>query len=154
MVPIDSEHNIQADTSSAIPRGVLSQRGGDVSNTYSEVEPHHWIAGIFSVRMRTRLRHPRVMRLPRTPLRVIAQLPQVKLRLPEPDVNGRFDRCDDFRFSKSDTERAEQRSNHGTVTLWLHSMSKQQTRPRAIFLYCRAILSFDCRHVKTSLSMR
>jgi hypothetical protein len=154
MVPIDSEHDIQTDTSGAIPRGVLSQRGSDVSNTYREIDPRHWIAEISSVRMRTRLMHSRVMRLPRTPPRVIAQLPQVKLRLPEPDVNGCFDRCDDFRFSKSDTERAEKRSNHGTVTLWLHSVSKQQARPSAILPHCRAILSFDCRHAKTSLSMR
>ena len=74
MVPIDSEHDIQTDTSGAIPRGVLSQRGSDVSNTYREIDPHHWIAEISSVRMRTRLMHPRVMRLPRTPPRVIAEL--------------------------------------------------------------------------------
>jgi hypothetical protein len=72
------------------------------------------------------------MRLPRTPPQVITQLPQVKLRLPEPDVNGRRDWRDDFRFSKSDTERTEQGADHSAVTLWLHSLGKQQTRPGAI----------------------
>jgi hypothetical protein len=79
---------------------------------------------------------------------VIAQLPQVKLRLPEPDVNGRVDRCDDLRFSKGNTERAEKRSDHGAVTLWLHSLGQQQARPGAILPHCRAILSFDGSHMK------
>jgi hypothetical protein len=154
LVPIDYDHHIQSDTPGAIPRSVLRQGGSDVSNTYRAVHPRYRMAEVSSVCTRIRLMPLRVMRLPRRLSRVVTQLPQVKLRLPEPDVNRRFDRCDDFRFSESDPERAEQRSNHGTVTLRLHSMSKQQARPSAIFLHCRAILSFDCRHAKTSLSMR
>ena len=109
------------------------------------------MAEVSSVRKRTRLMHPRVMLLPRTPPRVIAQLSQMKLRLPEPDVNGRFDRCDDLRFSKGDTEHTEQRSDHGAVTLWLHSLGQQQARPSAILRHCRAILSFDGSHMKNLL---
>jgi len=103
---------------------------------------------VSSVRTRARLMHPRVVLLPSTPPRVIAQLPQVKLRLSEPDINGRFDRCDDLRFSKGNTERAEKRSDHGAVTLWLHSLGQQQARPGAILPHGRAILSFDGSHMK------
>jgi hypothetical protein len=82
---------------------------------------------------------------------VIAQLPQVKLRLPEPDVNGCFDRRDDFRFSKGDSEHTEQRADHGAIMLWLHSLGEQQARPGAILLHRRAILSFDSSHTKNLL---
>jgi hypothetical protein len=92
--------------------------------------------------------HPRVLLLPVAPTRVITQLPQVKMRFPEPHVNGRFDRRDDLRFSEGNTERAEKRSNHGAVTLWLHSLGQQQARPGAILRYCRAILIFDGSHMK------
>jgi hypothetical protein len=54
--------------------------------------------------------------LPVTPTLVIKQFPQVKVRLPEPDVNGRCDRRDDLRFCKGHPENAEQRANHGAVT--------------------------------------
>jgi hypothetical protein len=56
----------------------------------------------------------------------------VKLCLPEPDVNGWFDRCDDFRVSKRNTEHTEQRADDGAVTLWLHSLGQQQARPGAL----------------------
>jgi hypothetical protein len=117
MMPIDSDHDIQSDTPGAIPRSVLSQSGSDVRGTHREAHPYRRMAEVSSVRKRARLMHPRVILLPSTPPRVIAQLPQVKLRLPEPDVDGRFDRCDDLRFSKGNTERAEKRSDHGAVTL-------------------------------------
>jgi len=64
--------------------------------------------------------YPRFFLLPVTPTLVIEQIPQVQMRLPEPDVNGRFDRCDDLRFRKGHPESAEKRSDHGAVTRWLH----------------------------------
>jgi len=51
------------------------------------------------------------------PPQVIAQFPQVKCGLPEPDVNGRFDWRDDLCVSKGDTEHTKQRADHGAVTL-------------------------------------
>jgi hypothetical protein len=125
MVPINSAHDIQSDTPGAIPRSVLRQRGGDVSDPHSAVHLHHRIAEISSVCTRACLMSPGVLRWPNTPLRGLAQLPQVKLCLSEPDVNGRFDRRDDLRFRKSDAEHTEQRADHGAVTLWLQSLSKQ-----------------------------
>jgi hypothetical protein len=75
---------------------------------------------------------------------VITQLPQVKLRLPELDVNGRLDRRDDLRLSKGHTESAEKRADHAAVTLRLDSVCQQQTR-------LDALLSYNCSHTKTSL---
>jgi hypothetical protein len=63
---------------------------------------------------------------------MIAELPYVKLRLPEPDVNGRFHRRDNLRFRKGDTEYTEQRADHGAVTLRLHALGQQHARPGAI----------------------
>jgi len=123
MVPIDSEYDIQSDTPGTIPRGVLSQCGGDLSDTHREFHRYRRMAEVSSVCTRTRVMHPLVILFPGTPPRVIASLPQMKLRLSEADVNGRFDRRDDLRFSKGDTEHTEQRSDHGAVTLWLHALS-------------------------------
>src|SRR5262249_41253880 len=83
-----------------------------------------------------------------TPARVIAQLSQVKQCLPESDVNRRFDRRDDLRFSKGDTEHPEQRTDHSAVTLRLDSVGQQQARPWAILPHDRAILSFDGSHTQ------
>jgi hypothetical protein len=124
LVPIDSDHNIQANTPGAIPRGVLCQRNGDVRDTDREVNSICRMAEVFSVCKQTPLTHTRVMRLPRPPQRVIAQLPYVKLRLSELDINRRLDRRDDLRFSKGDTKHPEKRADHGAVTLWLHSLGK------------------------------
>jgi hypothetical protein len=77
---------------------------------------------------------------------VIAELPDLKLRLPEPDVNGRFDRCDDLCFRTGDTEHTEQRTDHGAVALRLHSLGKQQARPGAILRRGHAILRFNGHH--------
>jgi hypothetical protein len=66
-------------------------------------------------------------------MRVIAQIPQVKMRFPELDINGRGDWRDDLCLRKSDPKRAEQRPDHGAVTRRLH----------AILPRCRVILSFD-----------
>jgi hypothetical protein len=132
MVPIDSDDDIQSDASDAIPRGVLSQLGGDLSDTRGEVHPYHQITEVSPLYESSRLMPLAVTLLPSIPPRVIADLPQVKLRLPKPDVNGRFDRRDDLRFSKGDPEHTEQRSDHGAVTLWFYSLGKQQARPGAI----------------------
>jgi hypothetical protein len=148
MVPIDSEHDIQSDTPGAIPRGVLSQCGGDVRDAHSEVHPHRRIEALSSVCTRTRLGESRVLLLAILPPPVIAQFPQVKLRLPEPDVNGRFDWRDDLCVSKGDTEHTEQRADHGAVTLWLHSLGQQQAHPGAILPHWCALLSFDGSHRK------
>jgi hypothetical protein len=148
MVSIDRDDDIQSDTPYAIPRGVLRQRGGDVRDTRREVHPHRRMAEVASVHERTRLRHPAVIRLPSAPPRMIAELSYVKLRLPEPDVNGRFNRRDNLRFSKGDTEHTEQRADHGAVALRLHSLGQQQARPGAIRRHGRAILSFDGSHIK------
>jgi hypothetical protein len=148
MVPIDSEYDIQSDTPGTIPRGVLSQCGGDLSDTHREVHLYRRMAEVSSVCTRTRVMHPLVILFPGTPPRVIASLPQMKLCLSEADVNGRFDRRDDLRFSKGDTEHTEQRSDHGAVTLWLHALSEQQARPGAILRHSRAILRFDGSHMQ------
>jgi hypothetical protein len=87
-----------------------------------EIPLHRRIAWVSSVRQRTRLVYPRFFLLPVTPTLVIKQIPQVKMRLPEPDVNGRCDRRDDFRFRKGHPESAEQRSDYSAVTRWLHSV--------------------------------
>jgi len=79
------------------------------------------------------------------------QLPQGKLRLPELDVNGRFDWRDELRLSTGNTERAQKRADHAAVTRWLESVGKQQARLGAILSHCCAILNFDCRHAKSSL---
>jgi hypothetical protein len=44
---------------------------------------------------------------------VITQLTQVKLRLPKLDINGCFDRRAEFRFSKGNAERVQQRADDG-----------------------------------------
>jgi hypothetical protein len=103
------------------------------------------------VRTRPRLRPPRVLRVPSPPPRVITQFPQVKLRLPEPDVNGRCDRRDDLRFRKGDAEHTEQRTDHGAILLWLQPLGEQQARRGAILLHCRALLSFDGSHTTNLL---
>jgi hypothetical protein len=96
MIPVDSDHDIQSDTPSAIPRGVLRQCGGDLRDTHSEVYPYCRIMEVSSVYRHARVMHPRVMRLPGTPPGLIAQLPYVKLCLPKPDINWRFDRRDNL----------------------------------------------------------
>ena len=122
MMPLDRDDDIEADTPDAIPRGVWRQRGGDVRKTRCEVQPPRRMAEVAAVRARPRLRPPAVLRVPRTPPRGIAELPDVKLRLPEPDVNGRFHRRDDLRVHTGDTEPPEQRADHGTVPLRLHAV--------------------------------
>jgi len=70
----------------------------------------------------------------------------MKLRLSEPDVNGRFDRRDELCVSTGDPEHTEQRTDHGAVTMRLHSLGQQQARPVAILRRGRAILRFDGHH--------
>ena len=82
---------------------------------------------------------------------MITQLPQVKLRLPEPDVNGRCDRRDDLRFRKGDAEHTEQRADHGAILLWLHPLGEQHVRLGALLLHGRAILSFYGSHTTNLL---
>ncbi len=105
-----------------------------------------------SVWKRTRLGHPHGARCAVTPPRGMTQLPQVKLRLPELDVNGRFDQRDELRFRKGHTERAQQRAEDGAVTRRLESLGQQHARLGAILPHCCALLSFGCRHAKPSLS--
>jgi hypothetical protein len=76
---------------------------------------------------------------PVTPSLVLAQIPQVKMRLPAPDINGRGDRRDDLGCRNGHPERAEQRADYGAVTCRLRSLCKQQAR-------LGAILSFGYRH--------
>jgi hypothetical protein len=83
---------------------------------------------------------------------VTTQLPQVKLCLPELDVNGCFDRCDDLRFRKGNAQRLQKRTDEGAVTRRLESVGKQQARLGMVLPPCCAILDFGCRHVKPSLS--
>jgi len=131
---------------------VLCKRGGEVRDEHGEFHCHGLTVSIASVRQRTRLGYPYVVRFLLTPPRVRTQLPQVKMRLPELDVNGRFDWRDELRFSTSNTERAQKRADDGAVTRWLESVGKQQARLGAILSHCYTILNFNCRHAKPSLS--
>ena len=99
-----------------------------------------------------RLGHLHVVRCIVTLPRVSTQLPQMKLRLSELDVNGRFDRRDELRFSKGNAQRVQKRADDGAVTRRLESVGKQQARLGAILPHCCAILSFGYRHAKPSLS--
>src|SRR5262245_3751301 len=101
-----------------------------------------------SVRKRMRLGQPHVVHCTVMPPRVSTQLPQVKLRLPELDVNGRFDRRDELRFSKGNIKRVQKRADDGAVTHRLESVGKQQTQRGAILPHCCAILNFGYRHAK------
>src|SRR5215831_15118415 len=112
----------------------------------SSVHPPCRMAEVLAVRPCPRLLHPAVLLVPRTPPRVIAELPDMKLRLPEPDVNGRFDRRDELCVSPGDTEHTEQRTDHGAVTMRLHALGQQQARPGAIFRRGLAVLRFDGHH--------
>jgi len=87
-----------------------------------------------------------------TPPQMTTQLPQVKLRLSELNVNGCFDWRDDFRLSKGNTERVQKRADDGAVTRRLESMGKQQARLGVGLPHCCAIFGFGCGHVKPSLS--
>src|SRR5262249_4534112 len=102
-----------------------------------------WVA---SVRHNTRLGLRRIWLFPVTSTQVIVQIPQVKMRLPEPDINGCFDRCDDLCFRKGYPERAEQRADHGAVTRRLHAMRSQQARRRMLLPHYRALLSCGSGH--------
>src|SRR5215510_3879596 len=148
MMPIDVDYDIQSDTPGTIPCGVLSQRGGDVSHTRSMVRSRCRMAEVPSVRKCTCLLHLRVILLPSTPPWVIAELPYVKLCLLELDINGCCHRGNDLRFSKGDTEHTKQRTDHGAITLRLHSLGKQQAQPGAILRHCRSIFSFYGSHMK------
>jgi hypothetical protein len=113
MVPLNKDQGIQSDTPSAIPRGVLRQRGGEVRDEHGAFHAHFLTASTSSVWTRTRLRHPYGVRCAVTLPRVITQLTQVKLRLPKLDINGCFDRRAEFRFSKGNAERVQQRADDG-----------------------------------------
>jgi hypothetical protein len=78
----------------------------------------------------------------------------VKLRLPELDVNGRFDRRDEIRFRKGNAQRVQKRADDGAVTRRFESMGQQQARLRAILPHGCALLSVGCRHAKPSLFMQ
>ena len=97
---------------------MLCKRGGEVRDEHSEFYCHGLTALIAPSRMRLRLGYPYVVRFPLTLPRVSTQLPQVKMRLPELDVNRRFDRRDELRFSTGNTERAQKRADDGAVTCW------------------------------------
>ncbi len=137
MVPIDSEHDIQSDTPGAIPRGVLSQGGGDVRDAHSEVHPHRRIEALSSVCTRTSLGESRVLLLAILPPPVIAQFPQVKLRLPEPDVNGRFDWRNDLWASNKRTRgrssRPGVRSSASMAAIGKTSLSMRWTPGAALY---------------------
>jgi hypothetical protein len=149
---LNSDQGIQSDTPSAIPRSVLCKRGGEVRDEHGEVHCHRLTASIASVRKHTRLWYPYVVRFSLTPPRVSPQFPQVKMCLPELDVNGRFDWRHELCFSTGNTERVQKRADDGAVTRRLESVGKQQARLDAILPHCCAIFSFGCRHAKPSLS--
>src|ERR1043166_4163356 len=89
--------------------------------------PLRQVVWVSSGRTRTSLVHPRGL-LPVTPGREIAQLPQVKMRLPEPHVNGRFDGRDEICISTGHAKSAEKCTEYGAVTLRLATLRQHQAR--------------------------